>query len=156
MQPSIVLQNNDIPNVFSYDHYFYLEVPDVQTPTCRSHAYWFSCLSTHLTQGFISLLQSTGVCFLNRLSKLTIFIHISLEALRESAGAALVPVRLVDRTAALHVPASLARVHPVSVDRPLKESGTPYTNNEYNITYICNYTIIKFGNGIPCCSTFQM
>lgn len=55
---------------------------------------------------------------------LTVFIHGCDKALVEPTGAALVPVRLVNGTAALQVALRLARVHPVAVDAALEEPRT--------------------------------
>lgn len=46
-----------------------------------------------------------------------------LEALAESTGTTLVPVRLVYRTQGVQVRLSFARVHAVTVDAPLEEPG---------------------------------
>ncbi len=54
--------------------------------------------------------------------KLTVLVHVGLEALAEAAGAALVAVRLVDGTAALGVALRLTGVHPVPVDGPFEEA----------------------------------
>lgn len=53
---------------------------------------------------------------------LTISVHADGETLSKTASTALVPQRLVDRTAPYHITLTLADIHPIAVDAPLKKS----------------------------------
>lgn len=64
---------------------------------------------------------------------LTVLVHGGLEALVESAGAALVAMCLVYRTVALVLSLRFASVHTVTMDAALEETGTTCLHNTHII-----------------------
>lgn len=70
----------------------------------------------------------------------TVPVHVSLKALPETTGAALVAVRLVYRTIGVLLCLRFAGVHAIPVDAPLEETRAPCVQS--SLTWLSiNYTL---------------
>lgn len=73
--------------------------------------------------------------------RLTVFVHGGLKAFFEPAGATLVAMGFVDRTASFLVALCLACVHTIPMYTALEETGAPCDNGE-TATAVLNFATI--------------